>query len=262
LSTVLVASTSPKALWYLTRGTGLVSLVILTATVLLGVLQVSRWSSPTWPRFVTQGLHRNLSLLVLVVLAVHIVTAELDVFAPVGWLAVAVPFMSTYRPVWLGLGTLAFDLLLAVVATSLVRGRLGYRAWKVVHWCAYAAWPVALVHGLGTGTDSRLGWVMWLTWGCTATVVAAGAWRLAQGWPDQRGRRLALAALVAISAAGVVVWALNGPLRPGWARRAGTPTRLLARDHGPVGRGAVTAADGALVTAADGALVTAAGTGR
>ena len=88
----LIATVGPSPLWYLTRGTGLVSLVLLTATMALGNLQVSRWSSPRWPRFVTLGLHRNLSLLVLVVLAVHIITAELDPFAPVGWLAVAVPF--------------------------------------------------------------------------------------------------------------------------------------------------------------------------
>jgi methionine sulfoxide reductase heme-binding subunit len=244
-SALVAAGTSPKALWYLARGTGLVSLVLLTGSLLLGILQVSRWSSPTWPRFVTQGLHRNLSLLVVVVLAVHIVTAELDVFAPVGWLAVAVPFLSAYRPVWLGLGTLAFDLLIALVATSLVRGRVGYRAWRVVHWCAYASWPVAFVHGLGTGTDSRLGWVMWMSWGCAAAVLAAGSWRLARGWPDHRARRLALAGVVAVVAAGVVTWSVDGPLRPGWARRAGTPARLLAQHHGVTGASAAAADEGA-----------------
>lgn len=222
------AVTGPSPLWYLTRGTGLVSLVLLTATVLLGILSVSRWSSPRWPRFVTQGLHRNLSLLVLAVLAVHIVTAELDPFAPVGWLAAVVPFSSPYRPIWLGLGTLAFDMLIALVITSLFRSHMGYRAWKASHMAAYLSWPVAFVHGLGTGTDPRVRWVMWLTWACAGAVVAAGGWRLAQGWPAQRELRLVvgLASLSLIAA--VAIWAATGPLRPGWSKRAGTPARLLA----------------------------------
>ena len=223
-----LATSGPSSLWYLTRGTGLVSLVLLTMTVLLGVLSVSRWSSPRWPRFVTHGLHRNLSLLVLVVLAVHIATAELDTFAPVGWLAAAVPFMSSYRPIWLGLGTLAFDLLLALIVTSLLRARLGYRAWKASHLAAYFAWPIAFVHGLGTGTDPRVKWVMWLSWACAGAVVAAGAWRLARGWPAQRELRLLVGLASVALAVAVSVWAATGPLRPGWAKKAGTPQRLLA----------------------------------
>ena len=228
----LIATVGPSPLWYLTRGTGLVSLVLLTATMALGNLQVSRWSSPRWPRFVTLGLHRNLSLLVLVVLAVHIITAELDPFAPVGWLAVAVPFASAYRPVWLGLGTLAFDLLMALVVTSLVRSRLGYRAWKAVHWGAYVCWPIALVHGLGTGTDPRLGWVKWLTVSCAGVVVAAGSWRLVKGWPTERALRVTVGMVAVVSIATVSAWAATGPLRPGWARKAGTPARLLRASAG------------------------------
>lgn len=224
----LAATTSPSPLWYLTRGTGLVSLVLLTCTLLLGILQVSRWSSARWPRFVTQGLHRNLSLMVMCVLAVHIVTAELDTFAPVGWLSVVVPFRSAYRPAWLGLGTLAFDLFIALVVTSLLRGRLGYRTWRVLHWASYGCWPVAFVHGLGTGTDTRLGWVMWLSWGCAGAIGAACAWRLARGWPERKGLRVALASFGLASMATVAVWAVSGPLQPGWARKAGTPARLLA----------------------------------
>ena len=230
---LLALTKGPSPLWYLSRGTGLVSLALLTAVVLLGLLQVSRWSSPLWPRFVVQGLHRNLSLLVLVVLGLHIVTAELDTFAPVGWLAVAVPFVSAYRPIWLGLGTLAFDLVLALVATSLLRARLGYRAWRPVHWAAYACWPVAFVHGLGTGTDTRLGWVIWLSWGCAGAVMTAAAWRLARGWPGHRGVRLGAAGAVALAMAAVCAWAAQGPLQPGWARRAGTPVRLLSSTTRP-----------------------------
>ncbi|HWG72707.1 MAG TPA: ferric reductase-like transmembrane domain-containing protein [Acidimicrobiales bacterium] len=224
----LLAAAGPSPLWYLTRGTGLVALILLTASVALGVLNTSRWARPSWPRFATAGLHRNVSLLVVVVLAIHIITAELDTFAPVGWAAVVVPFASSYRPIWLGLGTLAFDLIVALVVTSLLRGRLGYRTWRAVHWAAYVSWPVAVLHGLGTGTDARLAWVQLIAVACTLAVGVAVAWRLAKGWPSRPGPRLAGGAVTVLAVAAAVGWAVTGPLRPGWAKRAGTPSTLLA----------------------------------
>ena len=228
MSPSLLAVTGPSPLWYLTRGTGLVALILLTASVTLGIISTSRWARPNWPRFATAGLHRNISLLVVVVLAIHIVTAELDTFAPVGWLAVVVPFVSPYRAIWLGLGTLAFDLIVALVVTSVLRGRLGYRTWRAVHWAAYLSWPVAVLHGLGTGTDTRLGWVQVITAACTLSVGVALAWRLAHGWPSHPGRRLAGGAVSVVAVGLAAAWTLTGPLRPGWAKRAGTPTTLLA----------------------------------
>jgi methionine sulfoxide reductase heme-binding subunit len=156
----VLAAAGPSPLWYLTRATGAVALLLLTASVVLGILGAVRFGSPRWPRFLTAGLHRNLSLLVLALLAVHILTAVLDSFAPIGLKDAVVPFVSAYRPLWLGLGALAFDLLLALAATSLLRRRLGYRAWRSVHWLAYGSWPLALTHGLGTGSDAKVGWML------------------------------------------------------------------------------------------------------
>jgi methionine sulfoxide reductase heme-binding subunit len=175
---VIAAATNSRALWYLTRGTGLVSLLLLTATVVLGVLQVNRWSSPRWPRFVTAGLHKSLSLLVTAFLGVHIATTVIDGYVTIRWVDALVPFIGSYRPFWLGLGALAFDLLLALIVTSLLRERIGYRAWRAVHWAAYLCWPVALFHGLGTGTDTRVGVVLVLYLGSIAAVVGAVCWRL------------------------------------------------------------------------------------
>ncbi len=224
----MLAATGPSPLWYLTRGTGLVALILLSASVVLGVVNISRWGPPRWPRFATAGLHRNVSLLVVAVLAIHIVTAEADTFAPVGWLSVVVPFASPYRPVWLGLGTLAFDLILALVVTSVLRGRLGYRAWRVVHWAAYLSWPVAVLHGLGTGTDTRLGWVLLITVVCVAAVLGAIGWRLVHGWPSHARARLAGGATAMVAIVAVGAWTATGPMRPGWAKKAGTPATLLA----------------------------------
>jgi len=224
---LLAVTSAGSPLWYLTRGTGLVALVLLTVSVVLGVASLSRASSPAWPRFLTAGLHRFVSLFVVLVLAAHILTAELDTFAPIGWAAVVVPFRSPYRPIWLGLGTLSFDLLAALALTSLLRERIGYRAWRAVHWLAYLCWPVAVVHGLGTGTDTRLSWVLGLSVACVAAVVVAAIWRLAQGWPADASTRVVLGALGAAALMVGAAWTVKGPMHTGWARRAGTPHTLL-----------------------------------
>ena len=165
-------------LWYTTRAAGLVTLLLLTASVLLGVMTAGRLSSERWPRFLTAGLHRNISLLALVFLTLHVSTTELDTFVSIPVIAVFVPFAASYKTFWLGLGAIASDLLLALLATSLLRNWLGYRLWRCVHWLAYACWPIGLVHGLGTGTDRATTWVFTLTVGCAAAVAAAATWRL------------------------------------------------------------------------------------
>jgi sulfoxide reductase heme-binding subunit YedZ len=171
-------------LWYATRGAGAVSLVLLSAVVVLGILSVLRVQSTGWPRFLTVGLHRNLALMTLAFLALHIVTAVVDPFTHLGWLAAVVPFSSYYRTFWLGLGTIAFELLLAVVLTSLVRGLIGQVAWRLVHWLTYACWPFAVLHGVGTGTDAWSAWLFTLQAICVVAVLAAVAYRLMAGSRD------------------------------------------------------------------------------
>jgi len=165
-------------LWYVTRATGLVTLLLLTASVLLGLLTAGRFASERWPRFLTQGLHRNVSLLVLVFLALHVGSTVIDTYTSISLTAAFVPFASSYKAGWLSLGAVALDLLLALVVTSLVRDRLGYRAWRRVHWLAYACWPVAVAHGLGIGTDRSVTWVIVMTLACVVFVCAAIAWRV------------------------------------------------------------------------------------
>ena len=226
---LVAASNNGLALWYLTRGSGTVALLLLTASVLLGVANTTRWKTDNWPRFLVYGLHRNLTLLALAFTGVHVVTTIADAFAPIGIVDAVVPFLSPYRPFWLGLGALAFDLLLALIVTSLLRRRIGNRTWRLVHWLAYGAWPVALLHSLGTGSDARAGWMLFL--GVTSGLVVVGAvmWRLLAA----RGVEPILQAAGALAAVGVavglVVWARNGPLQHGWAARAGTPVSLLGR---------------------------------
>lgn len=226
---VAAATVGPSAYWYLTRSTGIVALLLLSLSVALGVLDVSRWRSPRFPRFVVDSLHRSASLLVIVFLALHVLTAVLDSFAAISLLDALVPFGSRYRPVWVGLGAVSFDLLVAVAITSLVRQRLGYRAWRAVHWLSYACWPVAVVHALGTGSDVKSVWLLGLCAAGLAAVVAATISRALRGWPEHARMRTSAVALSFALVVGLVVWLPVGPLGRNWARRSGTPASLLGR---------------------------------
>lgn len=175
---VLAATTS--ATWLLTRATGAVSLLLLTTTFALGIADVSRWRSRRWPRFAIDALHRNVSLLAVAFVAVHVVTTLIDQFVSIGLVSAVVPFTGSYRPFWLGLGALAFDLLLALILTGVLRRWIGARVWRAVHWAAYVCWPVALLHALGTGSDASRPWMVGLALGCGAAIAGAVAVRLAE----------------------------------------------------------------------------------
>jgi sulfoxide reductase heme-binding subunit YedZ len=221
------ATSGGSALWFLSRGTGVVVLVLLTVVVVLGVLS-RRGTGPGRHTFVLTAVHRNASLLAVVLLGVHIVTAVLDPYAPIRLVDAVVPFTSAYRPLWLGLGALAFDLIVALTVTSLLRVRLGLRWWRAIHWLAYLAWPVALVHGLGTGSDTRRLWNLLVVGSCLVAVVAATLARAR----IMSARLPVRSALVSVAALGVPVlvggWMIVGPLAPGWAARAGAPLAELA----------------------------------
>jgi ferric reductase like protein len=228
---VIAAAANAKTLWYVTRGTGVVALLLLTASVVLGTLSSARWKSSRLPRFVVGGLHRNLTLLAVALVVVHVVTTVADGFAPIRLVDGLLPFLSPYRPFWLGLGTVAFDLVLALVLTSVVRVRLGYRSWRFVHWLAYAAWPVALLHAFGTGSDARFGWMAVLGFVSCGAVAAAVLVRIARDAGPPGRRTAALAATIVVPLA-LFGWYLAGPSQPGWAKRSGTPAALLRR-HRP-----------------------------
>jgi ferric reductase like protein len=239
------AVSGPTAYWYLARGTGVVSLLLLTASVVIGILNSERYAAPRWPRFAVDRIHRDVSLLVLAVLVVHIITSVLDSFAPITLLDGVIPFLSAYRPVWLGLGALAFDVLLAVAITSMLRRRIGFRAWRVVHWAAYASWPVAVVHGLGTGTDAVSSWSLVITVLCTAAILGAVVVRVLRAATEPgSGRGLWLATAAATPLA-LAVFTVIGPLAPHWARRAGTPASVLHKAHPAVAVAAAPASSSA-----------------
>jgi sulfoxide reductase heme-binding subunit YedZ len=167
------AATGSQGLWFVSRGSGLVLLVLFSIVVMLGVATRTGSAPPRWPRFAVAELHRTLSLFAAALLVLHVVTAILDPFVTIGWAATLLPFASPYRTLTIGLGTLAVDLGGAVLVTSLVRQRLGQRAWRAVHWLAYLAWPTAFLHSLTAGNDLGVWWVALVEVGSAAAVAAA-----------------------------------------------------------------------------------------
>ena len=174
------AYSTSLANWYLMRATGIVALVLLTVVMILGIGTVQRWRPPNAPAFVTAGVHRSLSLLSVVFVAVHVVTAVIDPYA------VVVPFAGSGSPLWVGLGALSFDLVAALIVSSLLRRRLGARTWRAVHWAAYLCWPTAALHSVGLGTDAGSVWLQSIVALCVAGLAVAIVTRVTSRRPGKR----------------------------------------------------------------------------
>ena len=213
-----------QSLWWLNRSTGLVLLVMFTIVVILGIFATQKAAGRRLPTFVPNQLHRSISVFAIALLAAHILTSVLDSFVEIDWIDVVVPFVSPYRPFWLGLGTLAFDLTVAVLVTTWVKSRISERAWHQVHLLSYAAWLLAVVHGLGTGTDSKNPWVVCTYLICVLSVAIALAARITWTQELSNVTRTLLIIGVAVVPIALAWWALLGPLAPGWSAKAGTPS--------------------------------------
>jgi methionine sulfoxide reductase heme-binding subunit len=166
-----------KSLWYLGRGTGVSALVLLTLVIVLGIVVRSGRPLPGLPRFAVASIHRTTSLSAVGLLVLHVLTLSLDPYAQLQIVDLVLPFVSKYRPFWQGLGTLAAELLLILIVSSLLRHRLGLATWRGVHWIAYACWPLALAHAFGNGTDRHSSWLLAVLAGCLIAVAIAIGWR-------------------------------------------------------------------------------------
>jgi len=173
MSAIVTAASGSQWLWYVSRGSGLILLALFSVVVVLGVATRTGSAPRTWHRFTVAELHRTLSLFAVALLTLHVVTAIADPYVSIGWWATIIPFVSRYKAAALGLGTLAVDFGAAVILTSLFRHRLGFKAWRAVHWLAYLAWPVAFVHSLRAGNDLGITWVYGVEWGSAALVATA-----------------------------------------------------------------------------------------
>jgi methionine sulfoxide reductase heme-binding subunit len=179
-----VAGVTNPVLWYVDRGSGLAALLLLTTSVVLGVVSVARVHSTRWPRFAIAQLHRNISLLALVFGCLHVVTSVVDSFVPISVADTFIPFAGAYKPFWLGLGTIAADLMLAVLITTALRRRLGFRAWRSIHLLSYACWATSVVHSVAIGSDARSAvWAVIAVAACIGAVGGALVQRTAPAHP-------------------------------------------------------------------------------
>jgi sulfoxide reductase heme-binding subunit YedZ len=167
-----------ELLWYTGRGSGTVSLILLTVVMVLGIIGRSGRTLPGLTRFAVADVHRNASLLALALVFVHLTVLFLDPIAQLRVVDLVIPFAYAYRPLWVGLGVLSMELLVVLVLTSLLRARIGARGWRFVHWLSYALWPTAWLHGWFSGTDGGTDWFRLIAIICAAATVAAAVWRL------------------------------------------------------------------------------------
>jgi DMSO/TMAO reductase YedYZ heme-binding membrane subunit len=223
--------------WDTARAGGFVAYVLLTLAVSAGLVLRNRWQTSRWPRLVTNEVHGYLSLLALVFIVVHVLAVLVDPFTRFRLGEVLVPLASHYRPLWMGLGTVALYLLLAVWISSKLRSRIGYRTWRGIHVLAYGVYGAATVHGLGTGTDTQTVWAAALYAGSVLLVAALTAQRLLVP-PGRTDRpRPVVASVGAICLAVVAAWAVIGPFAPHWGSHAGgasgnrSATTRLAASH-------------------------------
>jgi sulfoxide reductase heme-binding subunit YedZ len=180
-------------LWYASRATGVVALLLLTGVMVLGMLVNRQGRLPGLPRFAVTGLHRNLSLLAVVFVAIHVLTAVADGYVNIPLTAAVLPFTSPYERLRLALGAVSLDLVVAVIATSLLRRNLSRRAWRVVHLLSYLSWPVAWVHSFFAGDDLQHGALFVLALLCAIAVGVALIWRLVSAARDvPRAERVGL----------------------------------------------------------------------
>lgn len=188
MSAVVTGASASQSLWFVSRGSGLILLVAFSAVIVLGVA-TRLGSAPRFlERFAVAELHRTLSLFAVALLVLHVVTAILDPYVSIGWLATLVPFTSPYRRAAIGLGTLAVDLFGALVLTSVLRRRIGHSAWRALHWLAYLSWPLAFWHSLRSGSDFGIWWAALCEWGSAALVVTAVGARLLEAAGRSPGR--------------------------------------------------------------------------
>lgn len=220
----LTAPQSATLYWYVVRGSGFVVYALLTLGVVLGLLLSLRWRSDDWPRLLTEDVHQFLQLLAGSFLAVHIVSTLLDSYVHFAWYDVLVPFIGPYRVPWMAVGIISMYLGIALALSIYVRRQIGYRAWRTLHYCGFAAWVLALVHGLATGSDTHAAWALGIYVASLILVTGLLAVRFA-GVPLPLGQppRLRFGILIALGFALVLggVLAAAGPLQRGWAARAG-----------------------------------------
>jgi methionine sulfoxide reductase heme-binding subunit len=148
--------------WYAARAGGVVAYILLSAVIVIGLALAGKERVPGWPRFALEDVHRFGGLLVGAFVSAHALMILIDSQAHMSLAQLLIPFSSSYRPLWTGLGTVAAELLLALAVANHYRKRISYRLWRRSHYLNFAVWIAATAHGLGAGTDRSSVWFLWM----------------------------------------------------------------------------------------------------
>jgi predicted ferric reductase len=189
----MLALTSPY-FWYTTRATGMVALILFTIVVTMGTLVANRVGGTYVGRFEINELHRSLSIVAMLFLVIHILSTVLDSYVSTGLISAIAPFTSSYRRLPVAIGTIAFDLMLCVWVSSLLKVRIKNSSWRFIHWFSWLAFASAATHSFLTGSDSHKPWGLVVIGLCVFVVAMAGLWRFF-GRPVRAAGRTALSPL-------------------------------------------------------------------
>ena len=214
--------------WYLIRASGFIAYLLLFGSVVLGLLLTT--SVPKgYRRFDVFDVHRFMALLALIVTVFHMLVVLPDGFIGFTLWQLLIPFASPYTPVYIALGTLALYLMAIVIGTFYLRPMVPYRAWRTIHYATFAVYAMALLHGVGAGSDTSVTWALAMyaiTGGVVAALIAQRvAFGSAHGIPGPRRGETVTATSAAVTA---------GITRPAFTHGV-SAAQPVVRDEGQAG---------------------------
>lgn len=183
--TSLFALSSDQAMWYLTRAAGMMAYLLLWLSTVWGLILPSKLLKNYLSGDFSFDFHQFISLLSLGFLGVHIVVLTADKYLPFSIAQIFVPFLSPYRPLWVGIGILAFYLLLLVTITFYLRKWIGMKTFRYIHYTSLIAYLGAVIHALLSGTDSSLPVVIFIYISTASMVVFLTVYWLIGAWVNR-----------------------------------------------------------------------------
>jgi sulfoxide reductase heme-binding subunit YedZ len=207
--------TSSPIDWYAARAGGVAAYVLLTLNVSIGLLMTGKKRMKHWPRFALEDVHRFTGLLTGTFVVLHIVTVAIDSYLPFSIWSLAIPFIASYRPIWIGLGICAAEMLLALAITNHYRNTtLSYQTWRRWHYVNFAVWTAATFHSIGSGTDRSTTWLLAIDALAVGTVCGLTTWRVLKR-AERRAvlTRVAVPLLAGVGSVAIVSALALGPLQ-------------------------------------------------
>jgi len=167
----LFGFSSTHAAWFVTRASGIIAYFLLWLSTIWGLGVSTKFFDRAVPRTFTYDAHEYISLLALGFTVVHIVILLFDTFTPFNLPEIVFPFISSYRPVWTGIGIVGWYLVLLVTVTFYLRKWIGLASFRAIHLASFAAYAGVTLHGWFAGTDTNFALMRWLYLGSALVVV-------------------------------------------------------------------------------------------